>query len=201
MTRTQDEAGDFAEDAIDRRTALNAAVALITADDDVNPREAHHLIPWADDLYYWLRQRVTLRAVSLTLTPGTPIPEGTTPMATTFTLPDNDEVTFTLGGLDAKGAATSAPADTWNYSLSDPDSSGAVLTVADDTLSATVAAGTPTANLALSVSGMNTGLSASCAITVEAGAAVSVDLVPGTPADEPAPAPPAEPPADVPPAV
>jgi hypothetical protein len=106
-------------------------------------------------------------------------------MAATFTLPDNDEVVFSLSGQDSKGVDVPPPSDTWNYSLADPDSSGAVLTVAGDTLSATVAAGTPTANLVLSVAGANTGLQSQCAITVTAGEATAVDLVPGSPSAEP----------------
>jgi hypothetical protein len=54
------------------------------------------------------------------------------------------------------------------------------LTVSADTLSATVAAGTPTPNLSLSVTGGNTGLTGAEAIIVQATAATTIGLVPGT---------------------
>ena len=105
-------------------------------------------------------------------------------MTTSMNLQDNDQVTFTLGGTDAKGAATTAPSDTWNWTLTDPDASGAVLTPSSDTTSATVAAGTPTANLSVSVTRANTGLTGAEAIIVTAGPADAIALVPGTPVAE-----------------
>jgi hypothetical protein len=188
MDGSLDDRFFFSQDALDRRCALGNAVALAsqntcTIHGCTCKRES--VIAAASEFYAWLRRRDTLRATSLVLTAGIPFTEGTTPMAATFTMPDSDEVVFTLSGLDAKGVDVPAPSDTWNYTLADPDNSGAVLTVAGDTLSATVAAGTPTANLVLSAAGAGTGLQAQCAITVEAGAATGIDLVPGTPSAEP----------------
>ena len=71
------------------------------------------------------------------------------------------------------------------WSLADPDSSGAVLNVAADALSVTVTPGTPTSSLVLSVAGASTGDQAQCAITITAGAAVGVEIVP--PAAHPVP--------------
>lgn len=177
------------EDALDRRAALDAATALV--------QRAPHS-PWhdtrgtwlglADGAYRWLRRRDTLRAVAIQIVPGTPYPEGTTPVTATINLDDTAELPFTLGGADAKNIAVPAPADTWTWTLSDPDASGAVLTVSDDTTSATVAAGVPTANLLLSVAGAATGLQGAEAIIVQATAATTIALVAGTPSAEAAPA-------------
>ena len=190
--RTLDDQADFTADAQDRRAALDAAVRTAgygSCDDQrCGTDNVRHILHVADDFYRWLGRRDTLRAVALTLTPGTPHPEGTNPMDTTFTLPDSDEVVFTVGGVDAKGAAVAAPEDTWSYSLSDPDSSGAVATPSGDTLSCVVAAGNPTPNLALTASGANSGLVATVAIDVTAGPPAGITLVPGTPSAEPPPA-------------
>ena len=110
-------------------------------------------------------------------------------MSSVIDLSDIQEVAFTLGGTDAKGASVPAPADTWAWTLADPDSTGAVLTVSADTTSATVAAGSPdtTGTLTLNVAGANTGLAGAQAILVVASAATAIQLVEGTPSDEPAP--------------
>lgn len=165
------------DDALDRRHALSAAVALVLEHGGGPDR----LIAEANFVYAWLRRRDTLRPASITLIPGTPSQEGTPPMAATFSMGDNDQVTFTLDGKDAKGADVPSPADTWSWALSDPDSSGAALTPSGDTLSAVLAAGGPTANLVVSAAGQSTGLQGACAVTITAGPASSVDLVPGDP--------------------
>ena len=73
-------------------------------------------------------------------------------MTTTFNLDDTDEVVFSLTGLDAKGASVALDSGfTAAWTLADPDPTGAVLTVSDDTTTATVAAGVPDSNLLLSV--------------------------------------------------
>jgi hypothetical protein len=175
------------EDARDRRAALQAAVPLLYA--GTGFRE---VLDFAHDAYRWLQRRDSLRAVSLRLVAGTPYTEGTTPMTTTFDLSDTDQVTFSLQGQDAKGA--DVPLDsgfTAAWSLADPDSSGATLTVSADTTTATVAAGVPDTNLLLSVVVTNpdgSTLSGAEAIVVLATAATTVSLVAGTPEPEPPPA-------------
>jgi hypothetical protein len=109
-------------------------------------------------------------------------------VTTTFDLSDTDAVTFTLTGLDAKGAPTAAPSDTWTWALADPDTSGAVLAVSADTLSATVSAGVPDTNLLLTVTGATTALTGAEAIVVQATAAATVGLTAGTPVPETPPA-------------
>jgi hypothetical protein len=174
----------LAADAEDARAALRAAVDLLGGG-LIADRGWRSL---AEDAYRFLRSRDSLRAIRLQLLPGTPYMEGSTPVTATIDLSDTDELPFTLTGLDAKDAQVAAPADTWNWVLSDPDNSGATLTVSADTTSATVAAGTPTANLSLSVTGANTGLQGAEAIIVQATAATTIGLVAGTPEPEPAPA-------------
>lgn len=173
--------GALAEDAEDRRAALAAATTFLAGNGHV---ERGDLILVADHAYRWLRSRDTLRATSIQLIPGKPYLEGTTPMTATINLDDTAVLPFSLGGEDAKGVEVGAPADTWAWTLNDPDASGAVLTVSADTLSATVAAGTPTSNLSLSVAGANTGLTGAEAIVVLATAATTVSLVAGTPTAE-----------------
>ena len=168
----------FSQDAEDRRAALRCAVDLAL---ESGNHSGVRITADANYFYAWLRWRDTMRAVSIVLQPGTSSQEGTSAMATTFEMADNDQVTFTLDGKDAKGADVPSPSDSLNWSLADPDGSGAVLTVSGDTLSAVVAAGTATANLVLSAAGQSSGLSGQCAITITAGPAVAVDLVPGTP--------------------
>ena len=177
----------LAEDARDRRAALAFAQAFVYA----NPqRDQFYWPPLADEAYHWLQRRDSLHAVSLEIIAGTPRKEGSV-MATTFDLSDTDEVTFSLTGLDAKGA--SVPLDsgfTAAWSLADPDSTGAVLTVSADTTTATVAAGVPDSNLMLSVVVTNpdgSTISGAEAIIVQATAATTVGLIPGTPTAEPAP--------------
>ena len=179
-------------DATDARAALRAAVDLL-AGGFVTEQTFMQV---ATDSYHFLRSRVSLRAVRLSLIPGESRKEGS-PMTTTFNLTDTDEVTFTLAGQDAKGIAVPLPDGvTWAWSLADPDATGATLTVSADTLSAVVAAGVPDSNLLLSVSGTvtnpdgsTTDITGAEAIIVVAGPAVTVGLVPGTPSPEPAPAP------------
>jgi hypothetical protein len=176
----------LAADAEDRRAALAAAaeVASHRGDADlITVGSASHWLALAERAYWWLRDRSTLHAVSVQIIPGTPYTEGTS-MTATVDLSDTNVLPFTLTGLDVKNAQVPAPADTWNWVLSDPDNSGAVLTVSTDTLSATVAAGTPTPNLSVSVTGQTTGLQGAEAIIVQATAATTVGLVPGTPTAE-----------------
>jgi hypothetical protein len=177
-------------DAEDRRTALARAVELASKRGDVGLHGSEvgggvHWLRLADDAYYWLRNRVSLRASTITLDPGTPVKEGT-PMTATIDLSDVDQVTFTLSAADAKGASVPVPTDTWSWSLSDPDGTDSVLTVSADTLSATVAAGTPdtTGTLTLTVTGQNTGLTGAEAILVVASAASVIGLEAGTPVAE-----------------
>jgi hypothetical protein len=196
------DAAYLGADAKDRRCALNMATVLAAscASDEAWARQGDDSrqvwLTLADHAYRWLRQRDSLKAVTLVLNPGTPYPEGTTPMGTTFDLSDTDEVVFTLGGVDAKGASVPAPADTWAWNLADP--TGSVLTVSADTTTATVAAGSPdtTGTLTLTVTGQASGLTGAEAILVVASAATAIELVPGTPSAE-APAAPAS---DTPPA-
>ena len=185
---------DFlAEDALDRRAALTFAGEAYRAD----PYRAERI--WqrlADQAYRWLRWRDSLRAVTIKIVPGQPRQEGTEPVTTTFNLADTDEVPFTLVGLDAKLADAPLPAGfTAAWTLADPDSSGAVLTVSDDTTTATLSAGVPDTNLMVSVAvtvtnpdGSTTTLPGAEAVVVTATAATTVGLVPGTPAAEAPPA-------------
>ena len=173
-------------DAEDRRAALAAATALTVAFySNTGLRNIEtSLTRLADASYEWLRERDSLKAVYLTLVPGVPYPEGGTPVTATIDLSDTNVLPFTLGGTDAKGASVPAPADTYAWTLNDPDASGAVLTVSADTLSSTVAAGTPTVNLSLSVTGASTSLTGAESIIVQATAATTIALVPGTPTPE-----------------
>jgi hypothetical protein len=184
-----DDAAWDAEDARDRRAALQAAVPLL-----YGGSEARYVFEFADLAYRWLQRRDSLHAVSLQIVPGTPWQEGTAPMTATMNLDDTQEVSFTLTGQDAKGA--SVPLDSGYsaaWTLNDPDASGAVLTPSADTTSAVLAAGTPTANLSVSVTVTNpdgSTLDGAEAVIVQATAATTIGLVAGTPTDE-APAAPA----------
>jgi hypothetical protein len=189
----------LAADARDRRDAL-AEAAKITAG-----RAAHHpdpgiaageLVFFAAIAYRWLRERDSLQVTAISITPGIAYPEGTAPMAATFTLEDDDQVTFSLAGTDAKGAAVALPPGfTAAWTLDDPDASGAVLTDNGDG-TATLAAGTPTANITVSVAvtitnsdGSVTTLDGSEAVVVVAGALSGVSIVAGSPSAETAEAP------------
>lgn len=176
------------EDALDRRAALGFAGALAYADPDRAGRE------WkrnADLAYRWLQRRDSIRAVTVEITPGIPRREGTT-VTTIFNLDDTDEVTFSLTGLDAKGAAVPLPDGfTAAWALADPDASGAALTPSEDTTTAVLAAGVPDVNLMVSVAVTQPDgsvLNGADAVVVQATAATTVGLVPGTPTPEPAPA-------------
>lgn len=184
------DAAYLAEDAEDRRHALAAAVDLASRRGDIglhHDKEPHWL-HLAEDAYRFLRSRDSLRAIRVSIVPGTPYLEGTSPMTTTFNLDDTDEVVFSLTGLDAKGASVALDSGfTAAWTLADPDSTGAVLTVSDDTTTATVAAGVPDSNLLLSVVVTNpdaSTLSGAEAIIVQATAATTVGLVAGTPTAE-----------------
>ena len=180
-----DDATYLAEDARDRRAALQAATALIYNSPDF--RADREWLRLADDAYQWLQRRDSLRAVSIEIVPGTPRKEGST-VTTTFNLEDTQEVTFSLTGQDAKGASVPLESGfTAAWTLADPDSSGAVLTVSADTTTAVVAAGTPDTNLLLSVVVTNpdaSTLSGAEAIIVQATAATTVGLVAGAPVAE-----------------
>lgn len=179
-------------DAADRRAALHDA-ALITAARDAaglasTDRDWLHL---AASGYRFLRSRDSLRPVSIQIIPGTPHLEGT-PMTATFNLADTDEVTFSLTGLDAKGAAVPLPAGfSAAWSLTDPDSTGATLTPSADGSTAVLAAGLPDTNLMVEVAvtitnpdGSASALQGAEAVIVQATAATTVGLVAGTPAPE-----------------
>ena len=113
-------------------------------------------------------------------------------MTTIFNLDDTDEVTLTLTGLDAKGAVVPLPAGfTAAWTLADPDSSGAVLTPSEDTASAVLGAGTPDANVMVSVAVTDpdgTVLNGAEAFIVQPTAATTIGIVPGTPVPEAPPA-------------
>lgn len=185
---SDDPDGTFLEqDAQDRRHALSIATQLIISSSQGPPwQRRDNGADWlsvAGRAYTWLRQRPSVpQPVAITLTAG-PITQENS-VTTSMNLADNDQVNFTITGTDAKGAPVTAPTDTWAWTLTDPDTSGAVLTVSTDTMNATVAAGTPTANLSLSVTGANTGLQGAEAIIVTAGPAETIALVPGTPSAE-----------------
>lgn len=192
---TPDEAFLIA-DADDRRAALAAAAQIASTRGDVgltpDPVFPVFVLDLAENAYRWLRNRDTLIVTSIRIIPGTPHKEGTT-VTTTFNLDDTDEVTFSLTGQDAKGAAVPLPAGfTAAWSLADPDGSGAVLTPSADTTTAVLAAGTPDTNLMVSVTvtitaadGSTSTLSGAEAVVVQATAATTVGLVPGTPTPEP----------------
>jgi hypothetical protein len=177
-----------AEDARDRRAALGFAGALAYADPDRAGREWRRN---ADLAYRWLKGRDTLRPVTIEIVPGTPRPEGTT-VTTVFNLNDTDEVTLTLTGLDAKGAPVPLPEGfTAAWTLADPDSSGAVLTPSADTSSAVLGAGTPDANVMVSVAVTDPEgnvLNGAEAFIIQPTAATTVGIVPGTPTPEAPPA-------------
>jgi hypothetical protein len=182
-----DDQAYLAEDARDRRAALAFAQAFVYG---VQGREEFGWPPLADEAYRWLQRRDSIRAVSIQLIAGEPRnEEGTPAMSSVIDLSDIQEVPFTLGGTDAKGASVAAPSDTWTWTLADPDATGATVTVSADTTSAVVAAGSPdtTGVLTLTVTGQNSGLTGSQAIDVVASAATAIQLVEGTPADEPTP--------------
>jgi hypothetical protein len=175
-----DEHTYLAEDARDRRAALAFAQAYVYG---VQGRQEFEWPPLADEAYRWLQRRDSLRAVSIQLIAGEPRnEEGTPAMSAVIDLSDIQEIPFTLGGLDAKDASVPAPADTWVWSLADPDGTGATFTPSADTTSCVVAAGSPdtTGVLTLTVTGQNTGLTGSQAIDVVASAATAIALVAGT---------------------
>jgi hypothetical protein len=179
----------LAADAEDRRAALHEASALAAARGDIGLVTGEQTwIALAEAAYRFLRTRDSLRATRVSIVPGTPYPEGSTPVTTTFDLNDTDQVEFTLAGADAKGAAV--PLDsgfTAAWTLADPDATGATLTVSADTTNATVAAGVPDTNLMLSVVVTNpdgSTLNGAEAIVVLATAATTVSLVAGTPTAE-----------------
>ena len=180
-------------DAEDRRAALHEAAIIAVTRGDVGLLTGEaSLLSLAERNYRYLRNRDTLRAVAIEIIPGNPYPEGTTPVTATFDLSDVDEVVFSLTGLDAKGATTALPSGfTAAWSLADPDSTGATLTPSADTTTATLAAGVPDSNLMVSVTvtitnpdGSTTTLQGAEAVVVQASAATTVGLVPGTPTPE-----------------
>ncbi|MDQ2876140.1 MAG: hypothetical protein M3Y33_15650 [Actinomycetota bacterium] len=180
----------LAADAEDARAALAAATAVLAAGAAWRPVEVGRLTSLSAVAYRFLRSRDTLRAVSVRLVAGTPYKEGTTPVATVFNLADTDSVSFSLTGLDAKGAATDLPAGfSAAWTLADPDATGAVLTPSADSTTAVLGAGVPDSNLMVSVAvtvtnpdGTTTVINGAEAVVVTATAAVTVGIVPGTPA-------------------
>lgn len=65
-----DDATYLAEDAKDRRAALQAAAGLLYRDPAAV--EGKIWLHVADDAYHWLQRRDSLRAVSIELVPGLP---------------------------------------------------------------------------------------------------------------------------------
>jgi hypothetical protein len=192
-------------DALDRRAALDMATGLAAScsSDEAWPWQGDDSrrvwLSLADQAYRWLRCRDSLKAVSVGITPGTPYPEGTTPMTTTFDLSDADSVPFTLTGLDVQNAVVPLPAGfSAAWTLADPDSTGAVLTPSADTTTAVLSAGAPDSNLLVSVAvtitnpdGSTSVLNGAEAVIVQASEAVTVGIVPGTPSPEAPATPPA----------
>jgi hypothetical protein len=178
-----DEQTYLAEDARDRRAALAFAQAYVYG---VQGRQEFEWPPLANEAYRWLQRRDSLRAVTIQLIAGEPRNEGEPAMSAVIDLSDIQEIPFTLGGTDAKGASVPAPADTWTWTLADPDDTGATATPSADTTSCVVAAGSPdtTGVLTLTVTGQNTGLTGSQAIDVVASAATAIALVAGTASTE-----------------
>lgn len=186
-------------DAADRRSALSAAVSMASHRDDVHLGDdgtqflsEPHWLRLADAAYRWLRNRDTLRIVRVAIMPGKSYKEGTTPMTTSYDLADNDSVPFTLTGLDAKNEQVPLPAGyTAAWTLADPDATGAVLTVSDDTTSAVLSAGVPDSNLMVSVTvtvtnpdGSTTDFQGAEAVIVTTGPLQAIGIVPGTPTAE-----------------
>lgn len=192
-----DEQAWLEADAADRRAALHEAAMIVAArdssgyrigkDDRFGREDRPDWIHLARDGYRFLRSRDSLRAVSVQIIPGIPHLEGTEPM-TPYVLDDTDEVTFTLTGLDAKGAQVPLPDGyTAAWSLADPDASGATLTVSDDTTSAVLSGGVPDTNLMISTVVTNPDssvINGAEAVVVQQTAAVTVGLVAGTPEPE-----------------
>jgi redox-sensitive bicupin YhaK (pirin superfamily) len=187
---TPSELAYLAADAEDRRAALAAAAVLLgrrSRPDSFAMRSqpASSTREWlqaASAAYGWLQGRDSLKAVQIFIEAGKPQQEGT-PVTTSLNLVDNQTVGFTLSGADSKGIQVPAPADTWAWASDDTAGAIGTLTVSADTLSATVAAVAP-GTLTLSVTGATSGLTGAEAIIVTAGPAVTIDLVPGTPAAE-----------------
>jgi len=175
-------------DATDRRFAASLAAGMKDEFASWQERASH--------IYAWLRARPTVRPAAIRIIPGTPYPEGTSPVTTTFDLSDADEVEFTLTGLDVKNAPVPLPDGfTAAWTLTDPDSTGAVLTPSADNTTAVLSAGVPDSNLMVSVSvtvtspdGSTTVMQGAEAVIVTASDAVTVGIVPGTPAPEAPPA-------------
>jgi hypothetical protein len=187
----------LAGDAEDRRAALAAAVTIASHRGDTGltrSDERPHWLDLADAAYRWLRNRDTIRITAVKIIHGIPRPEGTSPVTTTYNLADNDEVTFSLTGQDAKGAAVPLPSGyTASWTLADPDSTGATLTASADTTTAVLAAGVPDSNLMVSVTVTVTNADGSTstyqgaeAVIVSAGPLATISLVPGSVSPEPA---------------
>jgi hypothetical protein len=187
--------GALLADALDARAALVAATVLHEPRSSWQPADITRFTAVASGAYRWLRSRGTLRVTSIQIVPGTPHPEGA-PVATVFDLSDADEVTFTLTGKDAAGASVPLP-DGFSaaWTLADPDATGAVLTPSADNSSSTLGSGVPDSNLLVSVAvtitnadGSTSVLNGAEAVIVQAGDAVTVGIVPGTPTPKPPPA-------------
>lgn len=186
-----DNAAWLADDGTDRRTALAAATEFISSGQRTHPKGETQIQDWlnlAQAAYQWLRDRDSLRPLSVRIIPGTPYPEGTTAMSTVFNLNDTDQVEFSLTGTDVKGASVPLPDGfTAAWTLADPDSSGATLTPSADNTTAVLAAGVPDTNLMVSVTVTNpdaTVLNGAEAVIVVATEATTVGIVAGTPTAE-----------------
>jgi len=189
---TASELAFLAADAADRRAALEAAAVFLSGaaqDHPAGPFGRTHppaLQDWllaAEAAYRWLQARDSLHAVAIQLIAGQPQKEGIT-VTTSLNLQDDQDVNFTLSGADDKGVQVPAPTDTWTWTSDDTTGAIITLAVSADTTNCTVSAVAP-GTATLSVAGQSTGLQGAEAIMVSAGPAVTIDLVPGTPQQEP----------------
>jgi hypothetical protein len=71
----------LAEDADDRRTALEVAAAMFDDGSFLPPRHSHanNVLHIADEFYAWLRARPTVQVASVTLTAGPVTEQGVSP--------------------------------------------------------------------------------------------------------------------------
>ena len=100
-----------------------------------------------------------------------------------FQLQDNQQVTITFQGVDAKGQPVSVPAGGASWTTSDP--SVCTITPSSDGGSCLVVAGNVgTATITLTISGV----SGTLGVQVISGPPVNLNLIPGVPVPQPAPA-------------
>lgn len=181
---------DFSADYSEARAlALSEAVKLasLLPQRSIAADLARDVTTIADALTLTLLRGVT---VNLVIIPGRPVSQHGGVRAPLIMkdgimqLTDTQQVTLTVQPEDSKGNPTSDTL-TWTASLNGGDASGAVtLTVAADTLSATVVAGNPATGVLITVSDAN-GISGSLAIDVVPGTAASLVISAGTPEEQP----------------